>query len=571
MAPGATTAASPPLARQPTWSAAHAATSQLGPAPMLRPLCGTPTVVGAAVATAAAAIACRALARGGQQRRRSNWPLLLAAKRSSSGRAVAIASRLTVKECEEVRAPVLREDVRTVFRFVVPACGTAMLGPSLDAICAAIVGQFASIIDLAALGPTSAGCSIFFLLFTALGATVINSLAKARGRGDFEGARNTLSDACCLAVCCGLTVGTSVVVFCNTLLSVLVSPAALAAISIPAAAYMKIRAMAFPVQLLQLVFSAACLSALQDTVTPLRASAFGGVTGVVVSAVLIAGCKLGCVGAAVGTVAGQLVAVAVLAGRLRRSLSFDHTGADPTAVGQPLLSSPFVWLSSLRRHRMMPMLVTAAPFVTFQLMKVLLMGFETRMGSAFGPMSLGAHQIMDSIWRFLIIIGDPIMQAAQALVPMHFVAGTLQGRLRAQSLGNATLCVAATLGLLSGAAALFMGRTLPFCFTSNLGVAREAVGLTVPMVASVIALSGWHCNEGLMLATGRARLLAGLYAWNVFYFTTATRFVLNHGLTLFHSWSVFASMHTIFTIIVNVVLRMPGGILSPDFAKDRQK
>lgn len=455
----------------------------------------------------------------------------------------------------------LADNLGAVLRFVVPALGSAMLAPLLDATDALVVGRFGSTVDLAALSPSMAASDMIWLLFTFLSATTANMLARARGRGDFASARNMLSDACCLAVCCGVVVGSLVAANCGSVLKLLISPAALAATAGPAAAYIYVRAFFFPVQLLQLVLSAACFSALQDTVTPLRASALGGLANLVIDLVLIAGCGLGCVGAAIGTVSGQLVAVALLVRALRRNHGFGTSSeASHSKEALSLLASPRTWLQSLRAERMKPLLAFAAPFLTFQLMKVLLMTFETRMGSAFGPTSLAAHQVTYSMWRFLITLCDPIMQAAQALVPVHYATGTAAGRLRARELGQATLVVAVALGLLSGVLGLAFSAWLPPIFTPDATVVKEATGLALPMAASVVALSVWHCNEGLMLATGRARLLAGLYTWNVLYFTTGSHVVLSNGLKLFHSWVVFASMHAIFALMISVVLRLPGGL-----------
>jgi len=435
-----------------------------------------------------------------------------------------------------------------------------VLAPLLDATDALVVGRFGSVVDLAALSPSMAASDMLWLLFTFLSATTANLLAKARGRRDQAGARDILSDACCLAVCSGLAVGVLVLVNCGAVLSALISPTALAVTAGPAGAYIRVRALFFPVQMLQLVLSAACFSALQDTVTPLRASLLGGLTNLVVDLALIAGCGLGCMGAAIGTVSGHFVAVAVLARALRRTCAFHEAEEECPTDSLPLLSSPTTWLCSLRPARMLPLLTLAAPFLSFQLMKVLLMTFETRMGSAFGPASLAAHQIAYSLWRFLITLCDPIMQAAQALIPVHFTAGTAEGYSRARELGRAILLLAVTLGVASGGLALVFSATLPTLFTTNLAVAKQAAELALPTAVSVISLSVWHCNEGLMLATGRARLLSALYLWNVVYFTTGSGIVLSRGMTLFHSWSVFASMHFIFAVLVSIVLRLPGGL-----------
>jgi len=458
---------------------------------------------------------------------------------------------------------VLSADVGDVLRLVVPGVGTALLAPMLDATDAAVVGGFGSVTDLAALSPAMAACDMTGLLFTFLAATTAHMLAIAKGRQDYEAARNSLSDACCLAVCCGLAIAFLMLTQTQAVLRVLISPAAFAATATPAAAYIYVRALGFPAQMLQLVLSSACCSALQDTVTPLRATARGGLVNLALDLVLIAGLGLGTVGAAVATVSGQLVAVAILIRALRNNCGFQASGEDSCALDvPPLLSSPATWLRSVKPSRMFPLIRYAAPFMSFQVMQVLLMTFETRMGSAFGAMSLAAHQITYSVWRPLICLGDPIIQAALAFVPAQLASNSRVGRRRARELATAILVVAAGLGVVSGLVGFALCTFLPPMFTANLAVAKEAAGLALPMVASIIALSIWHANQGLMLATGRARLLAALYAWNVFYFVTMSGFVLRNGLTLYHSWVVFASMHAIFALVVSVVLRLPRGVLA---------
>mmetsp|Transcript_23493 Transcript_23493/g.58456 ORF Transcript_23493/g.58456 Transcript_23493/m.58456 type:complete len:591 (-) Transcript_23493:107-1879(-) len=459
----------------------------------------------------------------------------------------------------------LSEDIMTVVRFVVPGIGTALLAPMLDTTDAAVIGRFGSVVDLAALSPAMAACDMTGLLFTFLAAVTAKKMALARGSNDYALARATLADICCLAVCCGLAISAFMLLNCHGVLGALVSPTALAAIAGPAAAYIGVRAMAFPVQMLQLVLSAACASALQDTVTPLRATAVGGLVNLALDVILIAGFGWGTVGAATATVSGQVIAVALLVRALRINRGFNAAGKDSKNAieeTEPLLPSPVAWLRSLRPARMLPLIRFAAPFMSFQMMQVLLMSFETRMGSAFGALSLAAHQITYSIWRPLICLGDPIMQAALSLVPTHLARGGASGRAGARRLAQAILVVAAGLGLSTGVLGFALGKALPTLFTADLAVAKEAAGLALPMMLSVMGLSIWHCNQGLMLATGRAKLLAVLYAWNVFYFVSGSTFVLTRGLQLYHSWYVFATMHIIFSLIISVVLRLPGGVFS---------
>jgi len=198
----------------------------------------------------------------------------------------------------------------------------------------------------------------------------------------------------------------------------------------------------------------------------------------------------------------------------------------------------------------------------FAFMQVLLMSFEVRMGSAFGALSLAAHQIVYSIWRPIICLGNPIMEAALSLIPAEKAKGGAAVHDRVRDLAQAILLVAAGLGMTSAVLGFVLTKTVPFIFTPNVAVAKQAAGLALPNVLSILGLAIWHSNQGMMLATGRARLLALLYIWNVIYFLTGSSIVLACKLTLFHSWCVFGSMHVVFALIVNIVLRLPNGVFS---------
>jgi len=210
----------------------------------------------------------------------------------------------------------------------------------------------------------------------------------------------------------------------------------------------------------------------------------------------------------------------------------------------------------------LPVIKVAAPMMFFAVMQVVLMSFEVRMGSAFGAMSLAAHQIAYSIWRPIICLGNPIMEAGLSLLPAEKAKGGAAVRDRVRGLAQAILLVAFGLGTASSVLGYAMCRFVPFIFTPNVAVAKEAAGLAWPTVLSIFGLAIWHSNQGMMLATGRGRLLALLYAWNVIYFVTGSSIVLAFNLTLFHSWCVFGSMHAVFAMIVNVVLRLPNGVFS---------
>merc|ERR1719195_1421360 len=359
------------------------------------------------------------------------------------------------KQLSEVTDHIRREstmskNVRTVVQFVVPGLGTALLAPLLDATDAAIVGRFASVVDLASLSPAVASFDILGLCFLFLSAATAQQLSVTRGNKQYASARSTLADMCCFTVVCGLASSCFMLWNHHRALAMLTSPETLAAVAVPAAAYMHIRALAFPVQLLQLTLSAACMGALHDTVTPLRACMAGAATNLTLDIILIAGLGLGTVGAALGTASGNLVAVSMLAYALRNNRRFEPAfkakSLRKTPRELPLLSSPLSWIRSLRPARMLPVIKVAAPMMFFAVMQVVLMSFEVRMGSAFGAMSLAAHQIAYSIWRPIICLGNPIMEAGLSLLPAEKAKGGAAVRVRVRGLAQAILLVAFGLG-----------------------------------------------------------------------------------------------------------------------------
>lgn len=445
-----------------------------------------------------------------------------------------------------------------MLKLVLPALGTAALGPLLGATDAAVIGRFGSLADLAALSPATCAIDIVGLLLSFLPAATVTKLAGARGRADFAAARSMLSDSCCLAVCVGAALTLIMSAGCRLWLSALTSPATFGVISGPATAYVRVRALAWPAQMLQMVFSAACVSALQDTKTPLYAAAVGGIANLALDLAFVRYLGLGCAGVAAATVMGQLIALILVARALRRSFGFD---AGAKEDGLPLLQGPSMWLASLRPSRMMPLLAFAGPFLLFKTLQMVLFSLETRMGTEFGALSLAAHQVTYSMWKLLILLGLPLLDAGQALVSEPFASGTAAGLERARGLARATLVLAAAMGVTSGVVSFAACTYLPPLFSSDAQVIQLAKSFAVPMAMSNTVFPVWFANEGLMYATGRASMMSLMYCWNLTFYFTGSRVVLGRGLSIFYSWVNFASMHVIFVALVSIVLRLPGGLL----------
>jgi len=474
------------------------------------------------------------------------------------------------------KSGILLKDIAVVVGFAVPAMASGLLPPLLDATDAAVVGRFGSVAHLAALNPAISVCNSFNYLFSFVASAAACQLAKASGQHQGDNMQKILCVACCLAVFCSSVVSTFLFVGCQGILQLIVSPAALSATVAPATVYLHIRAIGFPFQMLQLVLAAACMSASQDSVTPLCATILAGLLNLVLDIVLVAFCGLGCAGAALATVVGQVAAVALLSYKLhgistasfgdpRELEQYQRQVQESNSRNSPRLLpvSPTAWLQSMRPVLMLPFILYAAPFFTLSLTKVLTMSLETFVGTTFGPASLASHQIALSLWRPMIWISMPFINIGQSLIPSHYAQHTKAGLQRARELARAVAIVAFGLGTCAGIAVLGLSWSCSGLFTPNAQVAAEAVTLRVPMAISALSLAGWYCNEGLMLATGHARSMTFIYGCHTLLTLAAARiFTQSSGLMLVHWWSAFCSMHMILALVVSAVLWLPSGVFS---------
>ena len=164
-----------------------------------------------------------------------------------------------------------------------------------------------------------------------------------------------------------------------------------------------------PAILLGGVLQAACLGG-QDSVTPLVAILYSTIINVIGDYLLVKRFGMGLQGAAIATLAAQLVATASLVGPARRRLVRDHhfdivkkrpPNAD-TVTGRAFLGF-------------------AAPVLTLIIGKLAAFGFLTN--SAAGvpgqPTPLASHQIILSLFFFASPFLEVISQTAQSFIPVY--------------------------------------------------------------------------------------------------------------------------------------------------------
>ncbi|HCA86582.1 MAG TPA: MATE family efflux transporter, partial [Streptomyces sp.] len=233
------------------------------------------------------------------------------------------------------------------------------------------------------------------------------------------------------------------------------------------------------------------LRGLQDTRTPLVASAAGFGANAVLSVLLVHGVGLGIAGAAWGTVIAQWgMAVALLAVVVGRG----------RGVG-----------ASLRPHvgRVVDAALDGAPLLvrTLALRAILLLTVWVAAG--FGDVPLAAYQVTTTVWSLLVFALDALAIAGQALTGAALGSGDAKGA-RAATAFMVRWGVWGGVGL--GLVLAALHRVLPALFTDDPQV-RGAIAAGLLVVALAQPLSGYvFVVDGVLIGAGDGRWLAGSMA-----------------------------------------------------------
>ena len=198
-----------------------------------------------------------------------------------------------------------------------------------------------------------------------------------------EAAFDVLSDALWVALACGVGLGVALHLF---------GPAALAAIcgrsaseSLPAATkYLSIRLLGTPAFMVTTVLQAACLGS-RDSLSPLFVLLASGSLNLVLDLHLVIGRGMGIGGAAIATLAAQIVQMLILAFVVQRKRTSLGVGG-----GRLLISGA----PTLRRTG--DFLRFAGPIFLVLLGKVSCYNAMTLAATTLGVISLAAHQVRDA-------------------------------------------------------------------------------------------------------------------------------------------------------------------------------
>lgn len=347
----------------------------------------------------------------------------------------------------------------------------------------AFVGRLGRV-ELAALGVDTALFTMAFAVCNFLAFVTTPMVSQSLGRGDRAGAGRVVSQAMVTAIGLGIV---GVVVFWTASGALVGLMQASAEVTAPAVEYLRIRALAFPAALLNLV-SHGIYRGYQDTRTPMWVSVGVNAFNAALDPVLIFGLGWGLAGAGWATVTAQWLGVGCFFWLLSRRASAEGWSARGTR-----------WGELLRFWGMGAVLALRTLFL------VLTLTLSVAAAARVGTVEVAAHQIMVGVWALCSFTLDSLAIAGQALVGEQTGREDVDG---AHQITRRLLGWGVVMGVVIAGVLLAAAPWLGGVFTDDRAVA-DAVRGVVPQAAVMQPLGALvFVADGIFMAVLAVRLLA---------------------------------------------------------------
>ena len=372
---------------------------------------------------------------------------------------------------------------RRILALAAPALAALVADPLLSLVDTAFVGRLGRV-ELAALGVDSALFGMAFAVSNSLAFVTTPMVAQSLGRGDRAGARRVANQAVLTAAGLGVV---GIVLFWTASGPLIDMMQASVEVRAPAVEYLRIRALAFPAALFNLV-SHGIYRGYQNTRTPMWVSVGVNAFNAALDPILIFGVGWGLAGAGWATVCAQWLGTGcfflLLSRRARREGWLDPSSGW-SGLGRFWRTGGVLALRSVFLVGTLTMTVAAAARV--------------------GTVEVAAHQIMIQVWALCSFTLDSVAIAGQALVASRAGHGDRQG---AHRVTGRLLWWGLMMGLLIAVLLLGVGNWLGGWFTDDPTVGEAVTGvvglaaLMQPLAALVFVA------DGVFMAVLAVRLLA---------------------------------------------------------------
>lgn len=416
---------------------------------------------------------------------------------------------------------------RRAAALAVPAIASNIAVPVAGLVDTAVLGHFATAVDIGAVGLGAAVISTLFWVFSFLRVGTTSLVGRALGRGDHVGSIRHVQRAVGLAAVMAVVWLATQWLIVPGVLHVL-APAGAARDT--ALAYTLIRGLSLPALLVMLIVAGYFIGA-QNTRIPLLVATTTAVGNIVLDLILVAGLGYGAVGSAWGTFGSEWIGAGLAVTMLWRRLS----PAQRVAMRDWRDAALRRGWGALARFNGALMARTA-----------LLMGvitFVASVGSRFDTETLAANAIMLQMMHVASYALDGYANAAEAMVA-HEVGGAQVPRFHAAAIATALPMVVIGVVL---SAAYWWGRPWILSALTGLDDVRTVAGQYWWLIALLPLLSwGAYWLDGVYLGAGQPGLmLVSMVASIALVFLPVLLIgaVSAGGLTNTHVWSAFLALN----------------------------
>jgi Na+-driven multidrug efflux pump len=421
---------------------------------------------------------------------------------------------------------------KTLFLFVGTTILILLSEPLLSLVDTTIVGQTATVVQLAALGPATMliDSSLYLTYFLAISTT--NTMATNIAKGDYEAMVQTSSQVLSVAAAFGGLVTFVCFGFGKPLLKWMAGSSATPELLQLALSYAQIRSAVAPLAIMGMVAQSICLACL-DTTTPAVAVAAASVVNIVGDVLLVK--PLGIVGAAVATAAASVVATAILVRQVTKKMDRWNQNMTPGAMVEPpsppankkqrsilRLYSNFKdrlikprtslvpYMSWPDNASLLRLLRLAGPIFFVIVGKVVCYSAMSMRATCFDLTTLATHNVMLRIFFFLATFGDSLSQASQTFVPQVLV-GTNNAKEQVHKLLRRLTIMATGIGLWNTNVARFIIRNCGTYFTREPSILIALASHSTFLCLALLLHPFIMLFEGAIIATKDFGYLVGTY------------------------------------------------------------
>ena len=445
---------------------------------------------------------------------------------------------------------------KTLLLFVGTTILILLSEPLLSLVDTTIVGQTATVVQLAALGPATMLIDSCLYLTYFLAISTTNTMATNIAKGDYQNMVKTSSQVLSVAAACGALVTLICVGFGRPLLHWMAGASATPELLHLGLQYACIRSAVAPLAIMGMVAQSICLACL-DTLTPAVAVAMASIVNVVGDILLVP--HMGVVGAAVATAVASVASTAILVRQVVKKMNIwnekiplvtipeeQTTATLPMPMAETkkvatisFFQQPWAYIKNIQLQRnksststyasasasisylswpdnasLLQLVKLAGPIFFVIVGKIICYSAMNLRATGFGLTALATHNIMMRIFFFYATFGDSLSQASQTFVPQVLV-GSQNNQQQVKKLLTRLSVMATAIGIMNTNVARFIIQNCGTYFTKEPSILSTMAGHSTYLCLALLLHPFIMLFEGAIIATKDLGYLVGTYVYTM--------------------------------------------------------